>query len=388
MLKRGLFHKILINIKIKKAKKMICKKVLKIEVNKIIFLTIMLFITLISITVLSRNARAGFNVSYDCIEDYCYEGKEILWKVTVSNEGLEKISVNSIMIMDSNNRIIAEITGSEIESDSYKNFLLRSKIPKPDNFTILYFRPCFKIYSNETGETFRCYELMNLTVMPYPLKYCKSDFECEENRHCNQGICFNLTCEYCSYISNHSCIKYECCRDYECKEDEKCENNKCVFLNCNFEEEFKNHGCAKLNCGFLKKPVMHKCDYPSELKFVFKWSLFLGPLIILFLILFNIKIRGENIVRHYKKIREINTYKKLENESLKKAETHYKLLKYLKDKNSIEKHKKLIEHYEREAEKYRKKWQKYFKNTEICPACGREISKGYEFCPYCNAKLR
>ncbi|MGB9748668.1 MAG: hypothetical protein ACP5OZ_04540 [Candidatus Woesearchaeota archaeon] len=359
-----------------------------IERDRGVLLKIILFAMLISILILSGSARAGFNISYDCIDKYCYEGKEILWKVMISNEGLEKMTVSSIIIMDSSNKIITETTGSEIESDSYKNFILRSKIPKPDNFTTFYFRPCFKIYSNDTGETLRCYELMNLTVMPYPLKNCKNDFDCEQNRYCNNGICFNLSCDYCSYVYNHSCIRHECCRDYECKDDEKCEENKCVFLNCNFDEEFKNHACAKLNCGFLKSPVMHKCEYPKELRTAFRWTLFFAFSTIFLLILFSVKIKGENIAKHYKRIKEINLYKKLEKESLKKAETHYKLLNYLNDKKSIEKHKKLIEQYEREAEKYRKRWQKYFKNTEICPACEREIPKGYEFCPYCNAKLR
>ena len=349
---------------------------------------VILFILVISFfVVIVKSSKAGFSVSYDCFGDYCYEGRAMVWKVNISNEGLTPLNIESIMITDINDNIIAETQGSLVETDTVKKFIIRSDVPKPNNFTTFYFKPCFRIKTNETESFVKCYDLMNLSVMPYPVVKCNNDSDCEENRYCNNGLCFNLSCDYCQHIVNHSCVSYECCKNYDCKEDESCVNHSCVFLNCAWDEGFIKHKCVKLNCGLFKEPRMHKCVYRGWANFVIKISPSIVIIVILFLLLFRIKIKGRTLIESYNMWRDISYNKRMEIKHIRQAEVHRKLINYLRSREQIEKHKRLLRFHEREAEKYRKRWQKYFKNFEVCPVCGREVPKGYEFCPYCGARL-
>ena len=53
-----------------------------------------------------------------------------------------------------------------------------------------------------------------------------------ENKNITIEITYNITCGYCQYESNNTCLNYSCCNDSECNIGNICENNKCIKDEC------------------------------------------------------------------------------------------------------------------------------------------------------------
>ncbi len=357
--------------------------------NLIITLTF-LFIISSLLLILSKPVKAGFTIKTSCDNDYCLEGSKAYINISVTNEGVQTLDINKIILRDYKENEFDSMRGAEIKSGETREFSF-SFIPELDKSVIFKFKPCFLIISNQSGNLTKdmiCYEFKNITIMPNPIKHCKTNFDCEDNRYCNTNLCFNLSCEGCTHPVNHTCREYECCNNNDCKYDEVCEEHKCIFLECKDNEVFGNHTCEEINCSRFKEAREHRCVYKKKFLESIRISAYI--IVILFMLSFAfgkkrriIKASMQNYIRH----RKIRYYKKKEEEERSLAETHYKLLKYIKSKPEIEKHKKLIKQHEKEADRYHRKWLGYAKDKVLCPICGREVPKGYEFCPYCGAKI-
>ena len=351
---------------------------------------ILAFISLILLLNSTSIVRASFKIKTSCDSGYCLSGEEVYVNISVTNEGTKVMNLKRIILMDNNDKEFTGTAGDKINGGEQREFSLKFT-PKPKRSTIFSFKPCFVILLNHSGnisEDMACYDYKNVTVMPNPIKHCKTNLDCEDNRYCFNGLCFNLTCTGCSHPSNHTCEAYECCGDNMCKAYEYCSNHTCTFLECKENETFGNHSCERLKCGRFKEAKNHKCAYKEQ--FIKSIKITTVVIIVLFLLSFAFgkrRKRLEAILREHIRRKKVRYYKKKEEEERNMAETHYRLLKYLKNKAEIEKHKNLMVHHEKEADKYHKKWVSYEKNKIICPVCGRAVPKGYEFCPYCGARL-
>lgn len=69
-----------------------------------------------------------------------------------------------------------------------------------------------------------------------------------ENENITMEITSNITCGYCQYELNNTCLNYSCCNDSECNANETCPNNECIPLNCTSCQYVENHKCVDYEC--------------------------------------------------------------------------------------------------------------------------------------------
>ncbi len=75
----------------------------------------------------------------------------------------------------------------------------------------------------------------------------------------------NITCGYCQYLLNRTCLNYTCCKDEECNGNEICLEHECNVLNCSSCQYLENHKCVsyecckKEDCGTNKTCVYNAC---------------------------------------------------------------------------------------------------------------------------------
>jgi hypothetical protein len=75
----------------------------------------------------------------------------------------------------------------------------------------------------------------------------------------------NITCGYCQYLVNNTCMNYTCCKDDECKANQTCINHECVALECGYCQYVENHKCVDYeccvdeDCGANQTCSEHKC---------------------------------------------------------------------------------------------------------------------------------
>lgn len=114
--------------------------------------------------------------------------------------------------------IIAILLGLAVSSYISYNFI---KNKTPQNFSNI---------SNSTG---------------YFKLECINNSDCDFAQLCINNTCKNIECKYCSYIQDHRCVRFECCKQEECPEDWYCDTvgHKCEPLNCQGTEQFVNHTC-------------------------------------------------------------------------------------------------------------------------------------------------
>jgi len=55
---------------------------------------------------------------------------------------------------------------------------------------------------------------------------CTSSGDCVSSGYCSGGKCVSVPCS-CGYVSNHTCIPYECCSDDACSAGLVCINHSC-----------------------------------------------------------------------------------------------------------------------------------------------------------------
>ena len=387
----------------------------------IMTIVVILSFVLLSITLLSHDSRAGFSVRTSCDSvGYCLEGREVVVNVTITNEGLNPLIIKKVFLFDELEHKVGVVSGANIESGESRVFQLsinglrlisnerltsneenNKGIVRDLNFS---FVPCFLIGVNETitneslikklnrtwmiRDDLRCYESFSVKVMPNPIRHCDSDVDCEENRFCYSNLCFNLSCYGCSHAENHSCVPYECCENNDCSYDEYCFNHSCVFLNCEDNETFVDHSCVELNCGFFREARIHECVVKESVITTIKVLVGLFLLLTLLSLFFGKKRKKiKALIKSYITSQRVKYHKRKEKEHLELAKVHYKLLKYLKNKEELEKHKRIIAYHEKRADFHRRKWVAYLKGFVVCPVCDHLVPEGYEFCPYCGAKL-
>jgi hypothetical protein len=56
---------------------------------------------------------------------------------------------------------------------------------------------------------------------------CEKNADCPLDMVCENEVCREIECA-CGYVSNHACIKYECCSDADCLITQMCIQHKCV----------------------------------------------------------------------------------------------------------------------------------------------------------------
>lgn len=75
----------------------------------------------------------------------------------------------------------------------------------------------------------------------------------------------NITCGYCQYPVNDTCLNYSCCQDSECNANETCIENECKALSCSSCQYAENHKCVNYecckneDCGINKTCVYNVC---------------------------------------------------------------------------------------------------------------------------------
>ncbi|MCP3686332.1 MAG: hypothetical protein GY861_27120 [bacterium] len=210
-----------------------------------------------------------YTINYSCDGD-CIEGADVSWEINMSNQGSRDIRVYSLEIIDSLTEIqLAFYNGSEIKvsPEKHVDVSLNGTIPEANNGTDLMYQLCMVTEVPEGvrmlsdvffgTESRYCYRSH---YMPAP--GCTRGGHCKTIEACLNYSCTKLRCNSCQFISDHSCVNYECCEDEECMENQMCINatNECVALECKEDEYILNHSCSRLVCGNDEIIRNHKCE--------------------------------------------------------------------------------------------------------------------------------
>lgn len=101
-----------------------------------------------------------------------------------------------------------------------------------------------------------CQYLVNDTCLNYS---CCGNSQCNKNESCIKNECISVNCSSCQYAENHTCVDYECCKDEDCAVTQKCADHMCTNYNY---ECYKDEDCSTNQVCFD-----HKClnrDCPTE----------------------------------------------------------------------------------------------------------------------------
>jgi len=351
-----------------------------------------IIIALAAVILFSGAASASFKISYSCPTVHCVEGGSIVWNVSIQNTDKDVIRISGIELKDRDGVVIASYSGNlEIAFKESRDAIFSSTAPPADNYTYAYYYPCFTFFnvqgSSVVSTDKRCYDIMNITVMPTPLVRCSSDLNCSDDSRCEQGLCFRIKCSGCQFPANHSCMPYQCCINSNCSSSEGCFSHECKPLLCSGDYFADEHICKKLSCGFLEMGRNNRCEknVVLYLALVITLSISLGLTAILFMT--NVKIGKKTILKMLRDKRTAEIHKRQEQRQLNEAETHRELLKYEKDSDEIELHKKEIRRHEAEARKERRTWEQLME-VQTCPECHSLIDANLRVCPKCGEKLR
>jgi len=72
---------------------------------------------------------------------------------------------------------------------------------------------------------------------------CHFDSACNEGYNCTNNQCTEIEC-ICGYITNHTCMKYECCSNKDCESNKYCDRkHNCSDPECSPQQTVKNHKC-------------------------------------------------------------------------------------------------------------------------------------------------
>ena len=230
---------------------------------------------------LSENAlMAGayfYNITYDCKDGICVEGKFAKWHVVIANNGKQDVEYIAIELISYNNQTpfaSMSLPFYPLNSDRGNPILVRPGgritlnitgiLPKANLFHTLVYNPCFTttitdsyiIARDNLYESRFCYS-QNETM---PLVGCASDIHCEKDEFCRFSKCNKLNCNSCQHLENHACVNYQCCTSDQCVFDELCKDNSCQKLNCSFSQYFLNHTCNFLNCSAGESYSDRKCS--------------------------------------------------------------------------------------------------------------------------------
>ncbi|MBI2144116.1 hypothetical protein HYU17_03110 [Candidatus Woesearchaeota archaeon] len=99
-------------------------------------------------------------------------------------------------------------------------------------------------YDDCETEKYKFYDSFVCTSRPS----CSKDGECLQDERCDDSSCIPISCASCQYVSNHTCMDYDCCTDLDCDSGYVCSSRNCQPLSCGFDESVAGHGCEKLEC--------------------------------------------------------------------------------------------------------------------------------------------
>lgn len=89
---------------------------------------------------------------------------------------------------------------------------------------------------------------------------CSQDSECLLNERCEDGFCIPISCAACQFVSNHTCVDYDCCGDADCDLGFACMDQSCQQVACGFSEYVSGHGCESLECAEDEYVSNHTCS--------------------------------------------------------------------------------------------------------------------------------
>lgn len=225
--------------------------------------------------VLSSVNAYFFDITYECENDVCVAGKEVIWHVDMFNKGTQVMEFIMIEMVDSiNDTVIAtyEIPFKPLTSERGdvikvhpnhgNNVNWTSILPRGNQDKKLIFYPCFTNAVTQSyivakyGEYEKrtCYENYTMTLLD-----CLLSLDCGFNEFCILNRCKTLNCSDCQFISNHKCNDYDCCQNEDCNLDEVCLNNTCEDLNCSFDQYIDNRTCITLDCGDDEHIINRSC---------------------------------------------------------------------------------------------------------------------------------
>jgi len=344
------------------------------------------------ISLSAEKVQAAFIISHECLEIHCFPEGKMFWKINISNSETETIRINEIKIKDLEGTVVADYDiKTEIPFGENKVIVIEATVPQATNYTKFFYRPCFTFYKMQENKITvldeRCYDIMNITVMPKPLIRCWKDSDCPESMFCSENLCFKLECSACQFIKEHKCIDYQCCSNSDCETDEFCNEHNCLKIDCKNDEFIKEHACEKLKCEFNEKPVNHECVKNK----IIQGAIIASELIVIFLLIFltvtKVKFNKKTILQMIREKKKIAFHKKIAEKHLKEAKMHRELIRYLKNKEDIELHEKEAKMHEAEAKKHIKELEKILK-LKTCPECGKIVESSSRKCPYCGEQLR
>ncbi|MBI4438596.1 hypothetical protein HY640_01550 [Candidatus Woesearchaeota archaeon] len=197
----------------------------------------------------------------------CLAGSEAVWNVTISNQGQTELGVERVELMDTGSFMVFAQYNSSMTVFAKRPVTVQIDgfLPEYSGVPNLSYRVCYllsvlpsqrTIEDISVGTTRYFCNPYNLSM---PLLQCIDSFGCSDDESCVKGVCVKLACEGCSYIGNHSCLKYECCSGDGCGASEACVSNSCVSLECLGSEQVFNHSCVPLECAADEAAVNGSC---------------------------------------------------------------------------------------------------------------------------------
>ena len=163
-------------------------------------------------------------------QEACVEGLKCNWVAIVQNTDTSSFTFKEMKIVNENNQTV---------SFARLNFTLKPRwtgrigveglIPKPTD-GLVYYKLCLKLEQKGITE-YACQDAFIATPATAAEEtQCLSDSDCSEQERCVNHKCKFITCENCSYVSNHTCVPFECCFKADCGVNQTCADHMCVNI--------------------------------------------------------------------------------------------------------------------------------------------------------------
>jgi len=208
-----------------------------------------------------------FNISVICPGNECLKGDTIIFNLTLNNYATNYLEIHELWLVDADTgQNITSYNASKLTVDSTKplKIALTTTIQNGPGVINLTYFPCLRISLSTADEITRekyglertiCYKQLFNTI----IAVCNTSLMCLSDESCMEYDCRKVSCPNCSYIANHSCYSYQCCKSEDCAYNATCENHQCEEFNCKFYEHIENHECTVLYCDINEQYVNQTC---------------------------------------------------------------------------------------------------------------------------------
>jgi len=187
--------------------------------NKTLLYIVMFVFLSFSVTAIT----ADYHI--ECRTDDCIEGNAAIVNVSVFNDRNYPIYIFDVEITHAQEQIgLARTGGRVILPGLAERVTFYTELPTPVDGKITTI-VCVSVKAQNT-ETI-CTDAVSTNVLLAADVQCTKDRDCASNENCIDYQCNKFRCDYCQYIQNHECRRYQCCADTDCPSEMACTAHAC-----------------------------------------------------------------------------------------------------------------------------------------------------------------